>query len=375
MNKMEILIIISALLLPVNLYCSFWIFREVLNLSGITFREMLKDLNGLAIPSGRFGKGMRRRQRILLNYLLKRSYEPEKTQMLFRRYKHSITPGVIAVILTDYIAFSKNTNKISVAIVGIAVLLIFNIALALYGKIYKKNHPLDNEILAIVERKKKNTYGIGIVGSIVAIIIALIMYIGCFLLVAAVAQVPSRGGQQSSNQPKDVQQLSNTEEDYNTGDRLDESRVIAEQCFNVDLNDWGKVRFVSYRPTYDTLWEDVSFVLAKDNQIVYYFPACFENNSTENDSIGMFDSVEAVGFQDIDGDNAKDVIVIINYVTGVGPQGMLPRKSVRIFKACDNGFIILEDLMIEIMENIDESELSVPTICEYIEADVSMIRK
>ena len=256
------------------------------------------------------------------------------------------------------------------AIVGIAVLLIFNIALALYGKIYKKNHPLDNEILAIVERKKKNTYGIGIVGSIVAIIIALVMYIGCFLLVAAVAQVPSTEGQQSNNQPKDIQQLTNIEEDYISGDRLDESRVIAEQSFDVDLNDWGKVRFVSYRPTYDTLWEDVSFVLAKDNQIVYYFPACFENNSTENDSIGMFDSVEAVGFQDIDGDNAKDVIVIINYATGAGPQGMLPRKSVRIFKACDNGFIILEDMMIEIMENIDESELSISAICEYIEADI-----
>ena len=194
--------------------------------------------------------------------------------------------------------------------------------------------------------------------------------IGCFLLVAAVAQVPSTEGQQSNNQPKDIQQLTNIEEDYISGDRLDESRVIAEQSFDVDLNDWGKVRFVSYRPTYDTLWEDVSFVLAKDNQIVYYFPACFENNSTENDSIGMFDSVEAVGFQDIDGDNAKDVIVIINYVTGAGPQGMLPRKSVRIFKACDNGFIILEDMMIEIMENIDESELSISAICEYIEADI-----
>jgi len=47
-------------------------------------------------------------------------------------------------------------------------------------------------------------------------------------------------------------------------------------------------------------WEDVSFVLAKDNQIVYHFPAYFENNSTENDSVGMFDSVEEVGFQDID---------------------------------------------------------------------------
>lgn len=166
------------------------------------------------------------------------------------------------------------------------------------------------------------------------------------------------------------QQLISTGEDYISEDRLDESRVIAEQSFNVDLNDWGKVRFVSYLPTYDTLWEDVSFVLAKDNQIVYYFPACFENNSTENDSIGMFDSVEDVGFQDIDGDNEKDVIVIINYVTGAGPQGMLPRKSVRIFKACDNGFIILEDLMIEIMENIDESELSISVICEYIEADI-----
>ena len=67
------------------------------------------------------------------------------------------------------------------------------------------------------------------------------------------------------------------------------------------MNDWGEVRFVSYLPTYDTLWEDVSFVLAKDNQIVYHFPAYFENNSTENDNVGMFDSVEAVGFQDIDG--------------------------------------------------------------------------
>lgn len=160
-----------------------------------------------------------------------------------------------------------------------------------------------------------------------------------------------------------------TLDDYTSMDELDENRVIAEQSFDVNLNDWGEVRFVSYLPTYDTLWEDVSFVLAKDNQIVYHFPAYFENNSTENDSVGMFDSVEAVGFQDIDGDNAKDVIAIINYVTGAGPQGMLPRKSVRIFKAGDNGFIILEDLMNEIMENIDESELSISAICEYIESN------
>ncbi len=47
----------------------------------------------------------------------------------------------------------------------------------------------------------------------------------------------------------------------------------------MDLNDCCEVRFVSYPPTYDTLWEDVSLVLAKDNQIMYHLPAYFENNS------------------------------------------------------------------------------------------------
>ena len=111
---------------------------------------------------------------------------------------------------------------------------------------------------------------------------------------------------------KEAQQLTDMadiEVDYPLGEELDESRIITEQSFEVELNHWGEVRFVSYLPTYDTLWEDVSFVLAKGNQIVYHFPAYFENNSTENDSIGMFDSVEAVGFQDIDGDGAKDVIL------------------------------------------------------------------
>lgn len=168
---------------------------------------------------------------------------------------------------------------------------------------------------------------------------------------------------------KEIQQLTDVadiEVEYPSGERLDESRVITEQSFDVELNDWGEVQFVSYLPTYETLWEDVSFVLAKDNQIIYYFPECYENNSTENDSVGMFDSVEAVGFQDIDGDGAKDVIVIINYVTGAGPQGMMPRKTIRIFSSQDNGFVIQHDLMDELMENMKEDDISIPAICDYV---------
>ena len=168
---------------------------------------------------------------------------------------------------------------------------------------------------------------------------------------------------------KEIQQLTDVadiEVQYPSGERLDESRVITEQSFDVELNDWGEVQFVSYLPTYETLWEDVSFVLAKDNQIIYYFPECYENNSTENDSVGMFDSVEAVGFQDIDGDGAKDVIVIINYVIGAGPQGMMPRKTIRIFSSQDNGFVIQHDLMDELMENMKEDDISIPAICDYV---------
>ena len=80
----------------------------------------------------------------------------------------------------------------------------------------------------------------------------------------------------------------------------------------------------------------------------------------------MFDSVEAVGFQDIDGDGAKDVIVIINYVTGAGPQGMMPRKTIRIFSSQDNGFVIQHDLMDELMENMKEDDISIPAICDYV---------
>lgn len=82
---------------------------------------------------------------------------------------------------------------------------------------------------------------------------------------------------------KEIQQLTDVadiEVEYPSGERLDESRVITEQSLDVELNDWGEVQFVSYLPTYETLWEDVSFVLAKDNQIIYYFPECYENNST-----------------------------------------------------------------------------------------------
>lgn len=147
--------------------------------------------------------------------------------------------------------------------------------------------------------------------------------------------------------------------DISESEVLDGDRVIQEQSFDVELNDWGEVQFVSYMPDGVPLMRDVSFLLTKENQIIYTFPAYEE--------AGLLESVDAVGFQDIDGDNVKDVIVIMTYVSGAGPTGMVPRKAVRIFRAEGSEFILCHDLMLEILFNIEDEEMSVPAICKYIE--------
>lgn len=155
-------------------------------------------------------------------------------------------------------------------------------------------------------------------------------------------------------------------EDTENAVTLDDKRVIQDQSFNIELEEWGNVRFVSYLPSEEVYMEDVSFFLTKENQVIYSFPYYCKSNSTEN-YIGLFDSVEAVGFQDVNRDGFQDVIVIINYVTGAGSQGMLPRGSVRVFVAEKDGFVFAENLMNEINTKLNDEELTIANICKYID--------
>jgi len=148
---------------------------------------------------------------------------------------------------------------------------------------------------------------------------------------------------------------------------LDEARIIQDQSFDVELNDWGTVRFISYEPDGSVDSEDVSFFLTKDNEVIYSFPSFYKNNSTKSYG-GLFDSVAAVEFCDVNHDNMKDVIVIINYVTGAGPQGMVPRPRARIFLADKKEFYLATDLIDDITNNIEEKDLTISAICEYLKA-------
>lgn len=120
-------------------------------------------------------------------------------------------------------------------------------------------------------------------------------------------------------------------------EKLDADRIIQEQSFQVALNDWGEVRFVSYEPDSserDSL-EDVSFYLMKDEEILYQFPYI----GTDHGSVyGLYWDVKFVMFMDTNADENEDVVIGAEYMTGAGPQGAIPHTVVRIYEDCGDYF-------------------------------------
>lgn len=147
---------------------------------------------------------------------------------------------------------------------------------------------------------------------------------------------------------------------------LDQERIIQTQSFTVELNDWGIVEFISYKPIRGIDLYDVSFYLMKDNQVIYEFPYYFEGNNSGN-YFGLFYDVDAVGFRDLNNDGKNDIIIIISYVKGVGPEGAVPHPTVRIFLDEGNEFCLAEDMILDISENINESDLSIENVYQFIQ--------
>ena len=135
--------------------------------------------------------------------------------------------------------------------------------------------------------------------------------------------------------------------------------MIPEHSFDMSLNDWGEVRFVSCMPmpTLDGSEyhppTDVSFYLLFDEQIVYRFPYVNvreDDTYTEEDNVrqwGLIDGISFVTFTDVNGDEKKDVVIGILYETGAGPQGAIPRMEVRIYEDQGDEFVYDADLCSE----------------------------
>ena len=120
-------------------------------------------------------------------------------------------------------------------------------------------------------------------------------------------------------QPEQTEEIS----DDKVQDKLNEERIIEEQSFQVELNDWGEVRLVSYEPDPSERDpdEDVTFYLLKDDEILYQFPYIGEDHRS---GYGLYWDVKFVMFMDTNADGKEDIVIGPEYMTGAGPQGAIP---------------------------------------------------
>ena len=164
-----------------------------------------------------------------------------------------------------------------------------------------------------------------------------------------------QGQELSDNQTNTDCNMSDNETELDDSELMEviNRNRIAEQSFEVSLNDWGNVTFVSCMPdasdrALDPL-TDISFFLLSDDHILYRFPGVSNNNVR---ATGLCEGVSFVYFEDINGDNKRDIVIGVLYVSGAGPQGMIPYTEIRIYEDNGNEFVINKDLCDEVNENL-----------------------
>jgi hypothetical protein len=73
----------------------------------------------------------------------------------------------------------------------------------------------------------------------------------------------------------------NTSQTSQTDDaniEIDTSKIIEEQSFDIQLNEWGAVRFVSCMPEDTNPNADATFYLMEGEKVIYKMPSVYEND-------------------------------------------------------------------------------------------------
>lgn len=126
--------------------------------------------------------------------------------------------------------------------------------------------------------------------------------------------------------------------------------IIEDQSFKINLEKWGNVKFVSAMENKNGPTKLINFLVDDYGKILYTFP------KTQY-KWPLFE-MKAVAFRDINNDSLKDVIIIADYVTGVGNTGAIPFHICNIYFQKENKFVNIPELDYEINdimqnENID----------------------
>jgi hypothetical protein len=106
---------------------------------------------------------------------------------------------------------------------------------------------------------------------------------------------------------------------------------IAEHCFPLQLPHFGKTEFASFMTSEGV--NRLEFYLIKNDVPLYKFPECYGNAQN-----WYAFELKAVAFRDLNNDGLKDVIVVADYITGIGPDGAKPFPVVAVYLNRGNRF-------------------------------------
>ena len=82
-------------------------------------------------------------------------------------------------------------------------------------------------------------------------------------------------------------------------------RVIENQTFEIQLDDWGMVTFTSVAPEENS--NNPEFLLVKNDKVIYEFP------EIKADASDSFKQISGVKFSDVNMDGKKDVLLLLQY--------------------------------------------------------------
>lgn len=138
--------------------------------------------------------------------------------------------------------------------------------------------------------------------------------------------------------------------------------LIEDQTFDVTLQPFGQVTFASYEPdTSENPLADATFCIEQDGKVLTRLPSVTEDNVNSE----MFDAVEAVSFLDYNYDGYDDIILIISYYLGAGPQAATPHSTIRYYLGSGDGtFTYQEQMSLDATSAL--AEITIKTAKDFI---------